>query len=186
MRTLRGSASYPRIRQTGAHNVDATGRLSADTGHSIRRAVRYWLTLRGHVRPGILTLKGLLSYTGCVWAALTPCHGAEFRPRKARARIRQDQADIAWLHLAGFDSPEIDGKQARAGHNGFLFGSCSGFDSRAQNMMELLKSAPALIPLMKTPEGLHKHAAQALVAHAIDGAEFARACPWSIRSDSSQ
>jgi hypothetical protein len=42
-------------------------------------------------------------------------------------------------------------------------------------MMELLKSAPALIQLVETPDGLHKHAAQALVAHAINGAESARA-----------
>ena len=35
IRTLRGSASYPRVRGlAGAHNVDATGRLSVDTGHS--------------------------------------------------------------------------------------------------------------------------------------------------------
>ena len=42
-------------------------------------------------------------------------------------------------------------------------------------MMELLKSAPTLIPLVKTPDGLHKYAAQALVAHAINGAEFSGA-----------
>jgi hypothetical protein len=30
-------------------------------------------------------------------AALTPCHDAGFRLRKARACVRQDQADIAWL-----------------------------------------------------------------------------------------
>ena len=41
-------------------------------------------------------------------------------------------------------------------------------------MMELLKSAPALIPLVKTPDGFHKHAAKALVAHAINGAQSAR------------
>jgi hypothetical protein len=42
-------------------------------------------------------------------------------------------------------------------------------------MMELLKSVPAPIPLVKTPGSLHKHAAQALVAHAINGAKSARA-----------
>ena len=110
------------------------------------------------------------------FAALTPCRDVGFRPRKAGACVRQDQTDIAWLHLTGLDSPEIDGEQARAGHNGFLSGSRSGFDSGSQNMMELLKSAPASIPLVKTPDGLHKHAAQALVAHAINGAQSSRVC----------
>ena len=108
------------------------------------------------------------------FAALTPCHDVGFRLRKARACVRQDQADIAGFDLTGFDSPEIDGEQARAGDNGFLSDSRSGLDSASQNMMEFLKSAPALIPLVKTPDGLHKHAAQALVAHAINGAQSAR------------
>jgi hypothetical protein len=75
-------------------------------------------------------------------------------------------SDIFFSTFLRFDSPEIDREQARAGYNSFLSGSRSGFDSGSQNMMELLKSAPASIPLVKTPDCLHKHAAQALVAHA--------------------
>ena len=37
-------------------------------------------------------------------------------------------------------------------------GNRSGFGSRSQNMTELLKSAPASIPLVETPDSLHKHA----------------------------
>ena len=65
--------------ETGSHNVDATGRLSADTGHSIRRAVRSWLTLRGHCPTWCPTLKGFL-ITKVVFGCLNPVPGRWVSP----------------------------------------------------------------------------------------------------------
>ena len=101
-------------------------------------------SLRASTFRLIRTLRGSSSYPRlrrperimCL-AALTPCDDAGFRLRNARACVRQDQADILRFDRFRFFTDRWPGAAQRP--QWLSFWQSLWFDSRSQNMMELLK-----------------------------------------------
>lgn len=80
-----------------------------------------------------------------------------------------DQSDVCGRDLMGFNSPEINGQQARAGNDGFLSGSRTGLGSRSQDVSELLDAPPLRVPAHQSPHRLYQDGSDAGVAHAVNG-----------------
>jgi len=65
------------------------------------------------------------------------------------------ETEIFECGAAGLQSPQINGEQAGASHNGFLSGGSAGGGVDTKDVGKFLKAPPARIPFLETPDRFH-------------------------------